>query len=184
MRAEAYTAYKLETPLLFEKLEAARKLTSSPNAKVSRFYALGVAEEDQLKRFLYFFLALEVETHAAYGRIDHSAELSKLLNGDIAHGHSATQFLQAQVGSLRNLYDRFIWCATCVWSQLNDTDIYQFKLLKGARDDIAHGSASEPPVGFSLQAQLLAHKVLWSAVEDGNKRGQAHSPSEPTVVRI
>lgn len=162
LHAELYTAYNLEGSLLSEKLEVARQLTSSLNAKASRFFALGLAEEDQLKRFLYFFLALEVETHAVYGSIDHATQLCKLLNGNAAHGQAATKLLQTQVDSLKNLYDRFVWCATCVWPKLSDADISQFKLLKGARDDIAHGSASEPPVGFARQAELLAHKVLWS----------------------
>ncbi|GAA0756861.1 hypothetical protein [Ideonella azotifigens] len=163
LHAELYTAYNLQGPQLAGKLEAAREVTTSLNAKAARFFALGLGEKDQLKRFLYFFLALEVETHAVYGRIDHASELCKLLSDKGSHGQAATKLLQTQVDNLKNLYDRFVWCATCVWSKLNDTDISQFKLLKGARDDIAHGSTSEPPVGFARQAELLARKVLWSA---------------------
>lgn len=40
------------------------------NIKAARFFSLGMAEDD-LKKFLYFFLALEVETHAVFGRIIH-----------------------------------------------------------------------------------------------------------------
>jgi len=63
--------------------------------------------------------------------------------------------------STDNLFDRFVQCATCAWPLLVDDDIKLFKALKNARDAIAHGSASEPPVGFARQAELLAHKVLW-----------------------
>ncbi|MCA6215066.1 hypothetical protein KGA65_00780 [Ideonella sp. B7] len=162
LQADLHTAYRLEGQALSAKLEAAREVTSSLNAKAARFFALGLAEKDQLKRFLYFFLTLEVETHAVYGRIDHASKLSKLLSENCAHGPATKKLLQTQVDSLKNLYDRFVWCATCIWSELDETDISQFKLLKGARDDIAHGTTAEPPVGFARQAELLARKVLWS----------------------
>ena len=162
-RAEMYTSYNLANPQLEEKLSLARSLTSSLNHKAARFFALGLAEDDQLKRFLDFFLALEVETHATFGRIDHAASLARLLDRKTERSQSASGLIGRQVEGLKNLYDRFVWCAACVWLKLSDGDIAQFKALKGARDDIAHGSASEPPVGFAMQAELLAHKVLWSA---------------------
>jgi len=163
LRGEMYTSYNLDNPQLAEKLEIAKNLTSALNPKASRFFALGLAEEDQLKRFLYFFLALEVETHAVFSRIDHEASLNKLLDTATADRQFTAKLLQTQVDGLKNLYDRFVWCATCAWSKLNEADIAQFKLLKSARDDIAHGSASGPPLGFARQAELLAHKVLWRA---------------------
>lgn len=160
-RMELCTAYKLEQSQLTEKLELATALASTLNQKASRFFALGLAEEDQLKRFLYFFLALEVETHAVFSHIDHPAALKKLFGGAASSGEATTKLIQNQVKSLKNLYDRFVWCAACAWPKLGDDDIAQFKKLKSARDDIAHGSASEPPPGFARLAELLAHKVLW-----------------------
>lgn len=160
-RGEFYTSYNLANPQLADKLKHAKDLTSTLNPKASRFFALGLAEEDQLKRFLYFFLALEVETHATFGRIDHAANLARLLNDKTARAPSLTKLLSARVDNLKSLQDRFVWCATCVWQKLDDSDILQFKTLKCARNDIAHGSTSEPPLGFARQAELLAHKVLW-----------------------
>lgn len=64
--------------------------------------------------------------------------------------------------------DRFVWCASCNWPTLDESDLVQFKAIKGARDDIAHASASEPPLGFARQVERLAHKVLW-----GKNRGGA-----------
>lgn len=160
LQAELHTAYKLPQLALAEKLQAVTLLASAINQKASRFFALGLAEEDQLKRFLYFFLALEIETHAVFGRIDHAAGLKKMLNETSAYSQSTTQLLRTQVHHLKNLYDRFVWCAACVWIKLDESDIAQFKALKLARDDIAHGSASEPPHGFARHAELLAHKVL------------------------
>lgn len=161
-KAELYTSYNLANPQLAQKFDLAKNLTAALNPKASRLFALGLAEEDQLKRFLYFFLALEIETHAVFSRIDHAAALAKLLDGATERPQSTTKLLEAQVDNLTNLYDRFVWCATFAWPKLNDTDITQFKILKGARDDIAHGRASEPPLGFAQKAERLAHKVLWS----------------------
>jgi len=161
-KAEMYTSYNLANPQLAQNLDLAKNLTEQLNPKASRFFALGLAEDDQLKRFLYFFLSLEVETHAVFGRIDHAAALVKLLDGTIKRPQATTKLLEVQVENLTNLYDRFVWCATFVWTKLNDTEITQFKTLKNARDNIAHGSASEPPPGFARQAELLAHKILWS----------------------
>jgi hypothetical protein len=163
MHAEAYVSYRLDTAQLSKKLDVAKNLTSTLNQKASRFFALGLAEQDQLKRFLYFFLALEIETHAVFGRINHSTALMTLIDGAASRRESTKKLLQTQVSVLKNLYDKFVWCATCAWPGLTDGDIDQFKALKSARDDIAHGSASEPPPGFARSAELLAHKVIWSA---------------------
>ena len=160
-RGEMFSSYNLASPQLAEKLDVAKNLTLELNPKASRFFALGLAEEDQLKRFLYFFLAIEVETHAVFGRIDHIAAIKSLFDGAPVLGESAAKLLLAQVDGLRNLYDRFVWCASCAWPKLDESDLVQFKALKGARDDIAHGSASEPPPGFARQVERLAHKVLW-----------------------
>ena len=163
LRAEAYVSYNLSALQLTEKLDIAKNLTSVLNPKASRFFALALAEEDQLKRFLYFFLALEVETHAVFGRIDHAAGLLKMLDGALMPRESTVKLLQTQVDKLRNLYDRFVWCALCEWPSVNDSDIALFKLLKSARDDIAHGSVSEPPQGYAGIAELLVKKILLSA---------------------
>lgn len=163
IRADMYSSYNLARSQLVDKLSDAKRLTATLNQKAGRFFALGLAEEDQLKRFLYFFLALEVETHAAFGRIDHATNLGRLLNAQSLHTEATNKLLGTQVSNLRNLYDRFVWCAACVWLGLHDEDIARFKALKSARDDIAHGAASEPPHGFARQAELLAHKILWSA---------------------
>lgn len=159
-RGDACSPYNLAKSQLIDKLGDAKRLTATLNHKVARFFALGMAEEDQLKRFLYFFLALEVETHAAFGRIDHGANLARLLNDQSARSQATSKLLGTQVTNLRSLYDRFVWCAACVWLGLQDEDILRFKALKDARDDIAYGSASEPPHGFAHQAELLANKVL------------------------
>ena len=130
--------------------------------RAAKYFALGASEEDQLKRFLFFFLALEVETHAVFGRINHISVLhDKVLRdkGD-APRSSTVDLIARDIRKLENLFDRFAWCAACSWPSLSDDDIRLFKELKSARDAIAHGRSTEPPAGFALQAELLAHRVL------------------------
>lgn len=162
-RAEGYTSYNLPLAGLMQKLEVVTSLAPTLNPKASRFFALGLGEDDQLKKFLYFFLALEVETHAAFGRIDHEAGVKKLISTTTSQRESTVRLLQTKADQLRNLYDRFVWCAACTWTNLSEADVVQFKNLKQARDEIAHGSASEPPAGFARSAELLARKILWPA---------------------
>jgi hypothetical protein len=141
-------------------LHAAAALAPQLNAKAAQFFALGLGEDDELKRFLYFFLALEVQTHAVFGRVDNATALQNMIDPTLPPRPSAVALLHRQVDQLRNLFDRFVWCAVCAWSHIDDTDVEQFKKLKTARDNIAHGSISEPPSGYGNLAQQLAKKVL------------------------
>ena len=147
--------------------------------RAAKFFALGAAESDELKRFLYFFLSLEVETHAAFGHIDHAQMLRGRVLRDEADSQypTATELLIRDIANWDNLLDRFVWCATCTWSSVTDGDIKLFKQLKSARDAIAHGKASEPPVGFARKAELLAHKVLWGGLQARSSRADPPAPS-------
>ena len=112
-------------------------------------------------QFLYFFLALEVQTHAVFTRLDHHVKVADLLSGAQGLLPDAIALVRTQVASMSNLFDRFVWCAGCAWPDLTEADVALFKELKEARDAIAHGRASEPPAGFPRSVQLLAHQVLW-----------------------
>jgi hypothetical protein len=159
--ASMYASRALDGPTLTSKLAAATTHAPSLNREAARFFSLGAGEDDQLKRFLYFFLALEIETHAVFGRVDHRRHTVSLLSGVGKPSPATVDLLMTQVESLANLFDRFVWCATCVWTNLTEEDVALFKALKDARDSIAHGRASEPPAGFARSAELLAHRVLW-----------------------
>jgi len=158
----AYVSLGMSSSDLAKDLVAATSLAPRLNARAARFFALGLGEDDELKKFLYFFLALEVETHAVFKRIDHVHALKQLLASAPQVQSATVALLQRQTDSLRSLLDRFVWCAACVWPGIDDTDVEQFKKLKEARDDIAHGSASEPPDGYARLAQQLARKILRS----------------------
>jgi hypothetical protein len=152
----------LRTPpeALVTGLQESLTLAPRINVKAARFFALGMAEEVDLKKFLYFFLALEVETHAVFGRIDQLRALQRLLDPASTPLPAALALLRKQTDQIRNLYDRFVWNAACAWIGITEEDVQQFKQLKTARDDIAHGKLAEPPGGYAHQAQQMARKIL------------------------
>lgn len=162
VKAEGFVSRSFDETGLNSRLSDVAKKAPSLNQRASRFFALGLGEKDQLKRFLYFFLSLEVETYAVFGRIDHHAQTAQLLAAGTSPATPTLNLVGSQVAALTNLFDRFVWCAACSWTGLTDTDISLFKALKNARDAIAHGRASEPPSGYALSAELLARKILWS----------------------
>lgn len=156
----AYVSQGLPDSQLATNLRAVPTLAAKLNAKAARFFALGLGEDDELKQFLYFFLALEVETHAVFARIDHGTAVETLVGHTVPLQLATVALLQRQANQLRTLFDRFVWCATCVWPDIDDDDVELFRKLKAARDGIAHGSFSEPPQGYGRLAQTLARKVL------------------------
>ena len=160
VKAEAYVSRLLDDAALSTRLSEVVGRAPTLNQRAARFFALGLAEDDQLKRFLYFFLALEVETHAVFGRIDHQAQAARLLSGTTLPSTTTLNLIGAQVTALTSLFDRFAWCSACTWTDLQEADIALFKKLKAARDAIAHGRASEPPADYASSAEVLARKLL------------------------
>ncbi len=158
--ASAYASRGTPPEALMAGLQESVSLVQRINIKAARFFMLGMAEEVDLKKFLYFFLALEVETHAVFGRIDQARALQQLLDPASNPLPAVLALLTRQTDQIRNLYDRFVWNAACAWTGITDSDVQQFKQPKTARDDIAHGTLTEPPVGYSRQAQQMARKLL------------------------
>lgn len=163
VHAEMTVSRALDKLRAVEALDASVKRAPKLHQRAANYFSLGTAEDDQLKKFLYFFLSLEVETHAVFGRIDHARKLQGqvLRSGARAPRLSAAALITRDIAKWGNLFDRFVWCATCSWPGLADEDIKLFKELKSARDAIAHGQESVPPAGFARKAELLAHKILW-----------------------
>src|SRR5262249_7258176 len=67
--ASGYVSSKFEPTQIEGRLSAGLNLASAMNPKVARFFQLALDEDDPLKKFLYFFLAIEIETHATFKRI-------------------------------------------------------------------------------------------------------------------
>lgn len=159
MSASGYGSTRLSADQTAERLASAMSIASHMKQKVARFYHLALHEDDPLKRFLYFFLAIEIETHATFSTIDHPKQIAALVDPP-SHAVATTRaFFNNQRERWTNLRDRFVWCVLCEWPQLSDSDVEDFKRLKTIRDEIAHGSLSAPPSDSVLVVEKLAAKL-------------------------
>jgi hypothetical protein len=128
------------------------------DAKSASFFRLALAEKDALRRFLYFFLSIEIATHACFKGMKHDELVDKLTTKPTKQWAKGLSFL-TQVEKWPNLKDRFLWCALFVWTHLSDEDVGTFARLKKSRDDIAHGSNAAPNANDVESAELLATKL-------------------------
>jgi len=156
LSATATVATRVRGDALIEKIDRATRLASSIDPKVSRFYHLALEEKDLLKRFLYFFLSVEVQTHASFSRIDHPSALSSLIASDDRTRDVVVPFLEDQREHWKALRERFVWCVACVWKHLSRQDVEEFARLKRIRDDIAHGVVATPSAADVQSVERLA----------------------------
>lgn len=148
---------------LRDTVARAANLAANVNPKMSRFFRLAIEEQDRLKRFLYFFLSVEIETHQTFLSLDRTAQVARVFNSEDRVRLSSSAFFEAQHERWTALADRFVWCAICAWPQINDADVTEFKRLKKIRNDIAHGSLAEPSAESVTAVQRLAMKLQWHA---------------------
>lgn len=156
VKATAYVSRNLALDELQARATSAISLAKALRPKVSRFLRLALEESDPLKRFLYFFLAIEVETHAVFGRLEHSSNLTSLVVPPARIAGSTHRFFASQVERVKTLRDRFVWCAMCAWENLSDQDVDAFLRAKKIRDEIAHGSIVVPPADAVVAVERLA----------------------------
>ncbi|MBB6095632.1 hypothetical protein HNQ60_004523 [Povalibacter uvarum] len=127
--------------------------------KVARFLRLAEDEVDLLRRFLFFFLAVEVETHRAFAAIDHASLIPDLLDPSLPHNAIIRGFLREQPERLKNLKDRFTWCAMFAWPAMTDVDVQDFARLKSVRDKLSHGEITAPPPEAVISVEALARRL-------------------------
>jgi hypothetical protein len=138
-----------EAPMLAPRLD--------PN--VAKFLHLGTDEADPLRKFLFFFLAVEIETHRTFADIDHATKVACVLDASLHNNEIATVFLQAQPERLKTLKDRFIWCAMFAWPGMTTVDLGEFAQLKSVRDKLSHGEITAPPSSAVASIEALALKL-------------------------
>jgi hypothetical protein len=157
--AELSLSSRFSPAQIEEKLLSSVSIAGAMNAKVARFFQLALEDNDPLKKFLYFFLAIEIETHATFKMIDYAKSFSLLISAPDRVAVSAHDFFDGQRQRWTNLRDRFVWCVLCVWTHLSDADVEEFARLKIVRDEIAHGVLANPPHWAVVAAEKLAAKL-------------------------
>ena len=159
IRGSLTTARGIGAPDVSLYFSRSTALAASISPKVSSFFQLALEEDDPLKRFLYFFMTVERQTHAAFAAIDHRGHLGTLTHGPDRVRTAMADFFVAQSERWKALQERFVWCALSVWTQLTDADIASFKELKRVRDQLAHGEISAPSAQNVLAIEGLAKKL-------------------------
>ncbi|HNS22586.1 MAG TPA: hypothetical protein PKH24_18935 [Sedimentisphaerales bacterium] len=128
------------------------------NPRVSQFYQLGVRDQDYLKKFLYYFLAIEIEVHRAFRTISPAAHIANSATFEARVSTSLPRLLETR-DNWAGLADRFVWCVVSVWKHLADADIQEFKRLKKIRDAIAHGDLAAPAPTDVVAVEKLVTRI-------------------------
>lgn len=150
---------RMDAATIGSRLAISKSIAESINPKVAHLFKLALEDKDPLKKFLYFFLAIEIATHAAFGSINHAAQISQIVSPPDRVATSTYDFFERHRERWKNLHDRFVWCAVSVWTHLNDHDVNEFAHLKRIRDNIAHGTITSPPISAVQSAEKLAAKL-------------------------
>lgn len=158
----AYVSSPLKENEIKICLEDTIRISEKFDANVARVYHLALNEEDLLKKFLYFFLSIEIQTHATSKKImeNHEEELLNIFTLSLRAIKSGRVLLDKPRHSWNAIKDRFVLCVLCAWTDLSDSDVEVFKQLKAVRDKIAHGSISVPLPGSVDEAGRLAKRLL------------------------
>lgn len=157
--ATASLTQRLPPTDVADSLLVASQLASRLDAKVSEFLHLAFSERDPMKRFLFFFLAIEVHTNATFRVIDHDECLKSLVTPATRLEAAARELSSVPAGRAKALVERFMWCSLCVWTQLDDSDVAGFRMIKTARNQIAHGVTKAPDHAAVAEAERLATKL-------------------------
>ncbi len=156
----AFSSVSLDPLTARNLLSGAARLSTALNPKVAKLFQLAHYETDDFKRFIYFFMALEVHIHLSFRGIDPDLEAVSRDPKNSLVTIAATELMKDHEARRRNLRDRFTWCAFCSWTDLTDVDLDEFVALKNIRDSIAHGSIAVPPSHAVQGIERLLVKVL------------------------
>jgi len=158
-RAELRVGQAVPLPDLQDRIKRAADLATRMSPKVSHFYHLALKEDDPLKRFLYLFLTIERQTHAAFKSTDHGSHMAGLLQVPARVQTTGTAFFGTQHERWTSLQERFVWCALTIWTHLTDDDVDNFATVKKVRDQIAHGEIAAPPAEVVGLVERVAAKL-------------------------
>jgi hypothetical protein len=161
---QAYAIYESDIGMGSEQLQRALDKAISHTASISSrsgyLLGLGITERDVVKRFLFFFLAIETEIDRVFKSMPPSA-FAKAFRSAL---DAPASDLVHEVVKGRNNNDlriKFLWCMMTVLPHLSCEDLSAFKELKKIRDGIAHGSfQSLPEQGDAEKAYRLATRIL------------------------
>lgn len=162
-------SFDMNAKLTVNGLAPSRKITNSLNQiediarsldkQACEFFHDATAEIDGLKRFLFFFLFIERQTHFTFKSSISKAKPRMATVGSWNKEISQLSYFR-EIEKTPHLSDRFIWCVNFVWHRVSGAEIIQFLHLKKVRDDIAHGNARRPNSSDVASVEALAKKLF------------------------
>ena len=153
---EAYVSINTDEKNVRGGLAKAIENAASIHPRVAEFSFLAFNESDPLKRFLYFFLALERLIHSTFDEINRKQKASALIKEHKRIERHGTNLLD---NFPENLANKFIYCAMHEWQHLNDNDVDKFLSMKKVRDKIAHGDVSVPKDKAVAEVEALVFRI-------------------------
>lgn len=165
MSATLSSSASIAIDVLVSSLKSAIAIADAVDPKVANFFRLALGEVDPLKRFLYFFLSIEVQTHRTFAKIKHQEHLANLSFPTDRIQLTSASFFGDSVRSWTNLKDRFLWCAHCAWTDIVQADVSEFVRLKRVRDGIAHGTLTIPLGNDVIAVEKLAIRLQQQRLE-------------------
>lgn len=152
---------------LVAAVEQASQLEKELDPKITKFFHLGMTEEDPLKAFLFFFLALEVAILKGFKEINLKSELDAIVNYNPRIKVALRPFFEDRLVKTKSnsvkftLREKFVWCANALWTEISDEDVVEFMAVKGIRDKISHGEISAPTQDDADRARKLTQRILY-----------------------
>jgi hypothetical protein len=159
-------AQRIEIDNIQNQVDRAIALAHRISTDISSFYCRALNEDDPLKRFLFLFLTIERQTHAAFNAADHGAYINEIARSPDRVRKYGDQFLLSQHERWKNLSDRFHWCAMTVWPHLTDNDVRDFLEIKKIRDRLTHGVIAEPPSSAVVAVERISAKLQLAPPQD------------------
>lgn len=163
VKADVYVSRKATSDTVANQIERTLKSYTAIQSKVGAFFDRANRENDVLKKFIYYFLVIEIHTHQTFRNLNYSESVATLNNIPARINSSAKEFFIQRHEESRNLMQRFVWCCILKWESVTDADIAQFKSIKEFRDKIYHGEDIAENLLPVAQARQLALKLLRSS---------------------
>lgn len=122
---------------------------------ICHFFNLATDEMDPLRKFLFMYWVLELQTNLTFSQLTNTAHQNYP-----ARLQTATQKIHKNKGWEKQIRQQFIWCAIERWIGIDDVDFSTFESVKDVRDNISHGKQIDHTTLPIEKLEMLVRKAL------------------------
>lgn len=135
--------------------------------RVAEFFSWAEREEDIVKKFILYFISLEMFSHKEFKLNfgNRTADEMEQMVGSAESNFpvSSEWLLKRKQREWTTLQERFVAGVMLRWANMDDNDVAKFGKLKKMRDNFLHGSTSTLTEQAVQEVRMLAVKVLSAA---------------------